>query len=863
MRRKLLNLVPMFTLLMLLLPTLAAAVILDADSDGVPDVSDNCTLVANSDQLDTDQDGFGNRCDADYNQDKLTNFGDLARLKASFFKSDANLDLTGDGSVNFADLAVLKSFFFKQPGPSGLSCAGVSTPCAAEVCVGDGPGKQCHIPGVCGNLSCEASETAASCPADCFEKCYGAEAICKRKFFDVFLAGTHNADVSYYYPTYDSVIGIFNTNQSKSLTQQLDDGIRYLALDIDYCTPGASSGAVCLCHGEDTCLIGGWPADQSALGKPGGLQEIRTWLDAHPSEVIVLAFENYLSYADLVAVLQRAGLDRDAYHLPLTLPLGPLDDPWPFTWNDMARRHNRVVIATSTSPAAGETRVDWIIDDNYADQATPFGTNLSDDWKCRDTVNSNSLYGVNHTRSGLGGQGDSAAAECANDTDNIERHVKKCEAASGRKLNYAEVDFYENDAGPLAIANRMNGINHITVPYSDDFCDCHTSADCASSDYCALTFCTAKLGTGSPCVDSGQCTSGLCHAGLCSDCDTSTDCGPNQFCLVTCNDKVDNGVPCLQNNYCKSGICNYGFCIGSPQPGGTPCTTGAACNSGSCSTGFCDTTCGDGVCEAINEVCGDSNNQGLECISDCGKCGNDHPCFDNTTCSSGICNYGFCIASAQPGGTPCTTSAACQSGSCTAGFCDTSCGDGKCEAINEVCGDSNNQGLECTTDCGKCGNGHPCFDNTTCASGVCNYAVCIANRLGNGAACSSDNSCASGLCNFGFCSAGDLSAGTPCTTSRACHSGNCTAGLCIQRCGDLRCDGTESCGGSNSGIYCTSDCGKCSNGHACVSDSQCSSNFCYLLTCRNACKTSTQSCSSDGECCSNTCVNYGFTKACL
>ncbi len=37
----------------------------DTDSDGLLDVDDNCALVANADQADQDQDGFGDRCDGD------------------------------------------------------------------------------------------------------------------------------------------------------------------------------------------------------------------------------------------------------------------------------------------------------------------------------------------------------------------------------------------------------------------------------------------------------------------------------------------------------------------------------------------------------------------------------------------------------------------------------------------------------------------------------------------------------------------------------------------------------------------------------------------------------------------------------
>ena len=38
----------------------------DLDSDGVPDASDNCVLVQNPTQCDTDSDGFGNHCDGDF-----------------------------------------------------------------------------------------------------------------------------------------------------------------------------------------------------------------------------------------------------------------------------------------------------------------------------------------------------------------------------------------------------------------------------------------------------------------------------------------------------------------------------------------------------------------------------------------------------------------------------------------------------------------------------------------------------------------------------------------------------------------------------------------------------------------------------
>lgn len=92
----------------------------DSDADTIRDTLDNCMTAANSDQRDTDNDGFGNRCDPDFDGNLVVNAADLAYLKSKFFSTDPDADLNGNGVVNAADLAILKSMFFKAPGPSGL-----------------------------------------------------------------------------------------------------------------------------------------------------------------------------------------------------------------------------------------------------------------------------------------------------------------------------------------------------------------------------------------------------------------------------------------------------------------------------------------------------------------------------------------------------------------------------------------------------------------------------------------------------------------------------------------------------------------------------------------------------------------------
>lgn len=93
----------------------------DTDNDGVVNIDDNCTLVANAAQRDTDGDGIGNACDTDLDNSCFIDFVDLGMLKAVFFTGDADSDFNGDGIVDFLDLGLMKSAFFGSPGPSGVS----------------------------------------------------------------------------------------------------------------------------------------------------------------------------------------------------------------------------------------------------------------------------------------------------------------------------------------------------------------------------------------------------------------------------------------------------------------------------------------------------------------------------------------------------------------------------------------------------------------------------------------------------------------------------------------------------------------------------------------------------------------------
>jgi hypothetical protein len=103
------------------MPCPAAGDYTDVDGDEIPDECDNCILVANAEQCDSDADGYGNMCDSDLNNNGVVNTVDLGLFKNVFLTADANADFNCNGVVNVVDLGILKLNFLAAPGPSGVA----------------------------------------------------------------------------------------------------------------------------------------------------------------------------------------------------------------------------------------------------------------------------------------------------------------------------------------------------------------------------------------------------------------------------------------------------------------------------------------------------------------------------------------------------------------------------------------------------------------------------------------------------------------------------------------------------------------------------------------------------------------------
>jgi hypothetical protein len=123
----------LLTLALALVSTAGPTCLGDADSDGICDVEgggDNCLGLANPAQRDDDEDGYGNLCDPDTNQDCIAGAADLTGVFGNFGgaapwapKNGGAFDVNEDNVIGAADLTAVFGAFGSAPGPSGKSCA--------------------------------------------------------------------------------------------------------------------------------------------------------------------------------------------------------------------------------------------------------------------------------------------------------------------------------------------------------------------------------------------------------------------------------------------------------------------------------------------------------------------------------------------------------------------------------------------------------------------------------------------------------------------------------------------------------------------------------------------------------------------
>jgi hypothetical protein len=111
-------------------PALAGPTGCSSGLDGICWRIDNCQVVSNPVQDDTDGDDCGNLCDADYDNDGTVGFSDFGAFTRNFGTTNELYNHTEPVTdvVGFGDFGFFTSNFGTVPGPSGTTIGTIACP---------------------------------------------------------------------------------------------------------------------------------------------------------------------------------------------------------------------------------------------------------------------------------------------------------------------------------------------------------------------------------------------------------------------------------------------------------------------------------------------------------------------------------------------------------------------------------------------------------------------------------------------------------------------------------------------------------------------------------------------------------------
>ncbi|KAG0272190.1 hypothetical protein BGZ95_012063 [Linnemannia exigua] len=260
------------------------------------------------------------------------------------------------------------------------------------------------------------------------QQCNGYAELCSRTYDKVAFATTHNAYAI-------TPVGGLATNQVNNIAVQLKDGVRAFMLDA-YNSPAGNPNEIQLCHGVCKLLDGG-PLTAT-------LQQIKTFMDANPNEVITILWENAenLKPAHFQAVYSAAGMS------PYLHAQAKGAKAWP-TLAQMIASKKRLV---NFIDAGADASVPWLMAEYDFVFETPYMIPKGTAYPCtvdRPKDQRKQMYVLNHFISGVFNVGSTSialpqpdAADQTNGPDLI-THINSCQTTFKQIPNFVAVDFYQ------------------------------------------------------------------------------------------------------------------------------------------------------------------------------------------------------------------------------------------------------------------------------------------------------------------------------------------------------------------------------------------------------------------------------------
>ncbi|EPE04999.1 tat pathway signal sequence [Ophiostoma piceae UAMH 11346] len=302
--------------------------------------------------------------------------------------------------------------------------------------------------------------------------CNGYAELCDRRYSNVSMVGAHNSPFV--------LSKNLAANQAFHVTQQLDDGIRFVQGQIHW---PKNSTTPHFCHTSCDLLDAGPITDW--------LGEVRQWVDSHPSDVVTILLGNgdYSTPDKYAPFIESTGITKYAYVPSNNSQMQP--DDWP-TLGEMIRESKRVVMMLDYK--ADRAAYPWLLDEFSLFWETPFDPVLAFDPKAGtiDTSASssrfscavhrppglanidarNSLYLMNHNLnvevSLMGRKISVPALSLANQTNSATGNnslgaaAQTCLDTWGRPPLVLNVDYYNHGSPPGSVFHAAAALNGVT-----------------------------------------------------------------------------------------------------------------------------------------------------------------------------------------------------------------------------------------------------------------------------------------------------------------------------------------------------------------------------------------------------------------
>jgi hypothetical protein len=278
-------------------------------------------------------------------------------------------------------------------------------------------------------------------------QCNGEHRLCHRPFNQVVLPAAHNAMSA-------QSLGFLIPNQQVGIPDQLRAGVRGFLFDTYYAhrdpngtvvndsTPTPQS-QIYLCH--VLCQIGATPLIDV-------LRAMRSFLDAHPNNVLLIINEDYVSPEDFAREVRRSGLGRHVYR-------GRTGPIWP-TLAKMIRRRGQVVMLaehdSGTVPWYHEA-YNGILQETAYTWATPDLITNPANWPASCAPNrggtTGSLFLMNHWSPPVAPT--PAGSAVVNATNTIVGRATTCRSVRGLMPTIVAVDMFQS-GGLLEAVRQLN-----------------------------------------------------------------------------------------------------------------------------------------------------------------------------------------------------------------------------------------------------------------------------------------------------------------------------------------------------------------------------------------------------------------------